>query len=237
MELEDFYPSADDLVQHEVAVLDFLRNDPYIKEKHSQFAQDAATYFGRNKSIQTGFEFFSYLDVSHDQNWKAKPNLRLILAARIERQAKAYANVTYCLCVCRTRNFAVLRKFHFDVTFTAGRGRRRQPHPRCHMQYCGDMIPQMQQMGVRQTQLTPLNPGLSEPRIFTWPMSLALLLDLTLHEFPSPKSEKFRAAPEWKAIIRTHEALILRPFLEKCVEVMKDRDGSRATLGDAFYVG
>ena len=98
------------------------------------------------------------------------------------------------------------------------------------------MIPQMQAMGIRDTQLETLNPWLSEPRIFAWPTSLALLLDMMFHEFPDPNSEKFRAQPEWRAIIRTHETLLLRPFFEKSLEVIKDRDSSRKILADAFYI-
>lgn len=241
MELADFYPAADKLMKQEVAVLNFLRNDPYIKEKHNQFAADAATYFGRNKNTSGGFEFFSYFDVSHDMNQhgsKNKPNLRLIVAARIELEGKVYRNVTYCLSVCRCKTFAILRKFHFDITADAStHGARTQKHPRCHVQYCGKMIPQMQQMGMRQTQLDALHPWLSEPRIFSFPMSLALLVDMTLHEFPDSKSEKFRAAPEWRAIIREHERTLLTPFFDRCIKVIKNHDGSGNTLADAFYVG
>lgn len=238
MDLGDFYPDADELLNREVAVLDFLRNAPFIKEHHSQFAQDAATYFGRNKGTKSGFEFFSYLDVSHDQKRKEKPNLRLIVAARIERQAQVYHNVTYCLGVCRIRTLSVLRKFHFDITIGNGSNpARSQPHPMCHMQYCGEMIPQMQSLGVRESQLEIHSPWLSEPRILVWPMSLALLLDMTLHEFPNPRSEKFRATPEWRAIVRAHENLLLKPFLERCLEVIVDSNGHRRTLADAFYVG
>jgi hypothetical protein len=240
MELANIYPSPSDLVGREVEVLNFLRNSPYITETHSPFALDAEKYYKRNKNTNAGFEFFSYLDVSHAQkktSAKAKPNLRLIVAARIDRNAESYSNVSYCLAVCRTRTLTVLRKFHFDVTMSAGSGGTRwQSHPSCHIQYCGKMIPQMEEMGVRPTQLDTLSPWLSEPRIFAWPMSLALLVDMTLHEFPSPRSEKFRAEPEWRAIIRTHETIILTPFFQKCVDVLRSHDKNRATLAEAFYV-
>jgi hypothetical protein len=131
-----------------------------------------------------------------------------------------------------------LRKFHFDVAVNSDtQQRRNQGHPRCHIQYCGKMIPQMVDMGLRESQLDSMNPWLSEPRIFSFPMSLALLIDMTLHEFPEPRSEKFRASPEWRAIIREHESLILRPFFDKCLEVIKNRDRSGKTLAEAFYVG
>ncbi len=237
MELEVFYPKPDELVQQEINVLDFLRNNTYIKEKHSEFARDVGAYYTRNRGTDAGFEFFSHLDVSHDQSRTAAPNLRLILAARILRNKQAYSDVTYCLCVCRTRNLAVLRKFHFDVTITTGDRSRTQPQPRSHIQYCGTMIPQMSQMGVRPGQLLPMNPWLSEPRILAWPMSLALLLDMALREFPNAKSERFRAMPEWRKIVRDHESLLLLPFLEQCTKVIKNTSGCRQTLSDAMYVG
>lgn len=237
MDLDEFYPKPDELVGHEIAVLGYLRSQPYIKDRHPQFAQHAASYFGRNKGTQAGFEFFSWLDVLHSEkktNHKTKPNTRLVIGALIERQGATYQNVSYCLAVCNARTHAVLRKFHFDLT--AESKVRRQPHPRCHLQYCGKMISEMETMGVRPTQLDPLYPWLSEPRIFSPPMSLALVLDMALHEFPDSHSEKFRAAPEWQSIIRTHEGAVLRPFFEKCLEIMKHRDENRKTLADAFYV-
>lgn len=241
MELDEFYPAPDDLLGQEVAVLDYLRNEPYVRERHPQFAQDAASYFTRNKGARGGFEFFSWLDVLHSElktSHTQKHNIRLIVGAVIQRTGTHYGNVSYCLAVCKTRSLAVLRKFHFDVTASAGDGhRRRQAHPRCHLQYCGEMIPNMQRMGIRQTQLHPLYPSLSEPRIFSWPMSLALLLDMTLHEFPEARSDRFRATPEWQSIVRAHEDAVLRPFFEKCLQVIKHRDKKRATLADAFYVG
>jgi hypothetical protein len=152
----------------------------------------------------------------------------------IERNGATYLNVSYCLAVCNARSGAVLRKFHFDVT--AGAEVRRQPHPRCHIQYGGKMISEMEAMGIRRTQLDPLYPLLSEPRIFSSPISLALLLDMALHEFPDVQSAKFRAAPEWQSIIRAHEVVVLRPFFEKCLEVIDRGDANRKTLADAFYV-
>jgi hypothetical protein len=78
---------------------------------------------------------------------------------------------------------------------------------------------------------------LSEPRIFFWPMSLALLIDMALHEFPDQDSAKFRSDSYWRGLVRKQEKLILRPFYEKCVEVIRDTKEENRTLADAFYVG
>ena len=58
MELSDFYPDPKDLIASELKILNYLRNDPFITERHSQFAQDASMYYGRNQRDDSGFEFF-----------------------------------------------------------------------------------------------------------------------------------------------------------------------------------
>jgi len=247
MELSDFYPSPSDLIESEIAVLNLLRTDPYIKETHNQFARHASAYYERNRDGQSrGFEFVSYFDVWHasmrrqkqgsGKQGKRTPNVRLLVAVRIELDKRAFSNVTYCLTVCRIRSghLTILRKFHFDVTGGGGKSEPRlQQHPLCHLQYCGEMVPQMATMGCRETQLNQMHPWLSEPRIFFWPMSLALLIDMALHEFPDGRSKKFREKPEWRGLVRSQEALVLQPFYKKCVDVI----GKHRTLADEFYVG
>jgi hypothetical protein len=251
MELSDFYPSPSDLIKCELDVLDHLRTDPYIKETHSQFAQHASKYYERNRGGQSrGFEFVSYFDLWHAAMDRSKrehskqesqtSNVRLILAARIELDRQAFSNVSYCLTVCRIRSarIIILRKFHFDVTISEDNsGRRRQQHPQCHLQYCGEMVPEMEKMGCRTTQLEKMNPWLSEPRIFSSPMSLALLIDMALHEFPDERSRKFRKSNEWRGLVRRQENLVLRPFYKKCVEVIVDTKKNNRTLAEEFYVG
>ncbi len=233
-----------------MSVLDYLRGNPYIKEKHPQVARDATNYYTRNRNGRSGFEFHSYFDVWHapmdrrkaggEIQGKRKPNVRLTVSARIELNKNALTNVTYCLAVCRIRSTRViiLRKFHFDVAVGSSASERRsQRHPRFHLQYCGEMVPYMATIGCRETQLGQMHPWLSEPRIFFWPMSLALLIDMTLHEFPDQGSAKFRADSYWRGLVRSQEALVLRPFYEKCIEIIVDRNGENRTLADAFYVG
>jgi len=250
LELLKFYPSPENLIRNEVEVLRYLRDEPYIKERQIQFAQDAGKYYDQNRHGRSGFKFESFFDVWHAPMHRKKAeragkgrrtsNARLTVSALIELDKGAFSNVSYCLAVCRIRfnRLTILRKFHFDVTAISDTSTPRlQQHPRCHLQYGGEMLPQMTIMGCRQTQLDTMCPWLSEPRIFFSPMSLALLIDMALHEFPDPRSAKFRARPEWRSIIRTHEDLVLRPFYQKCVDVIVDTRGNNRTLADEFYVG
>lgn len=251
MNLSDFYPSPTELIESEISVLNYLRNDPYIKEHHDQFADAATKYYARNKTKHSkGFEFFSYLDIWHRPAHQKKlkkgalfrfsPNVRLVVASLIELEKTEFQNVTYCLAVCRLGRigFPILRKFHFDITVASGEARQTsQAHPTCHLQYGGEMVPQMAKMGVLQSQLNQLNPWLSEPRIFSSPISLALLVDMAFHEFPDERSKKFRDTSEWKNLVRKQESLVLKPFFEKCVDVIVDKHDRKRTLADEFYVG
>jgi hypothetical protein len=250
MKLSDFYPDPQPLIKSELDVLNFLRNHPYIRDVQSQFAQAAHTYYNRFKDNRTGFEFSSHLSVRHAELFgqapvnpsrsRQSPNLHLVLSAQIALASKnLYGNVSYCLAVCRIRSShpSILRKFHFDVVVDAGDNpARRQPHPTTHLQYCGDIFPCLANLGCRRQQLDQMHLRLSEPRIFFWPMSLALLIDMALREFPDSTSIKLREASEWRDIVRSQEKLVLQPFYQKCVEVIVDRNSTKRTLADEFYV-
>jgi hypothetical protein len=250
MNLSDFYPSPAVLFKSELTVLSYLKTNTYISQQHTEFATQATAYYSRNKSDKTGFEFQSYLDMWHAplhrnqssiRQGKRKRNVRLFLAARIEaKDGKSFDNITYCLCVARIRasRYTVLRKFHFDGAIDDGNANsRQQQHPILHLQYCGEMMSFMRDQGCRDTQFQQLHPWLSEPRILFWPMSLALLVDMALHEFPNPESERFRATSEWRSIVRDQESLVRRPFCEKCVEIIADKGGRKRTLSDELYLG
>jgi hypothetical protein len=248
MELSDFYPRPDELIDSELEVLKYLKSDRYITQQHGQFALEARTKYGRYRNrTSSGFEFLSFLDVWHYAMNKQTnpthgqgshgPNTRLILGTRVEVKASAFRNVTYCLAVCRLRGrrCTIRRKFHFDVAVTSdGGGRRSQSQPRCHLQYCGEMVPEMAEMGCKENQLYQMHPWLSEPRIFFWPMSLGLLLDMCLREFAQRPSATFRTSPEWRSIVRQQEGLLLKPFYEKCVQLIKNSNKQTRTLFEEF---
>jgi hypothetical protein len=244
IKLLEHYPSPSKLVKTETKVLEYLMNHPYIKRDHPEFARHASASYYRSRNGR-GFEFASHLDIWHTEmggrrrSTDPRANLRLLLASVVALKGKHYRHISHCLTVLRLRSrkqFTILRKFHFDVTVgdqpPAGRLQR---HPRFHMQYCGELIPYMKELGIRETQLDQLHPWLSEPRVFHAPMSLALMLDMSLGEFPDAESVKFRSAPEWKGIIREHETLVLRPFLERCLELIK-QSGPIETVTDGFYI-
>lgn len=171
--LSEIYPEPQDLIANEVATLNFLRNNQYFCQEHSQFASDAGVVWGQI-GYQRSFQFESYLDLRHSD----KP-MRLFLGGRVVPKgpkSKAYDEITYGLvvCRCRARRSSILRKYHFDVALPTARSRQRKFL--FHLQYCGTLSPYLCKQGLTAAQIKPLHPLLSEPRLFFWPMSLALLL-------------------------------------------------------------
>jgi hypothetical protein len=247
IKLLDVYPKPSALIKSETKVLAYLMTNPYIKETHTDFARHASESYERSRNSKRGFEFASHLDIWHTEiggqkrSRKQRVNVRLILASLVVSAGpKDYAQITHCLSVLRCRaggRYTILRKFHFDVAVGNNRAKGRlQRHPRFHLQYCGEMVPYMSEIGLRTAQLDQLHPRLSEPRIFYTPMSLALMLDMSLREFPDAESMKFRSTGEWRGIVHEHESLMLRPFFENCLDVI-DQSGPIQTLADGFYLG
>ena len=136
--------------------------------------------------------------------------------------------------VCRQDDskLQILRKFHFDAVAHADPNRN-QTHPVFHLQYCGSLLPYLTDLGCTQEQLHEMHSWLSEPRILYWPMSLALIVDLTFREFPSDAGRRFRTDPRWQSIVRNNEALLLCKFHNCCLNIIK---GDKQTLAEVLYL-
>lgn len=242
MEIADFYPTPREMIVNEVETVKFFTRNPLI-QAHVNFYGEAQKVFGQSSHNSRGFSFASYFDLHHrsmlgsrkrmDVN---KPNVRLIISALVEQNENlSYGNISYVLAICRlqSKRSSILRKFHFDLSVTTG---SRQPQPISHMQYCGEMIGVMNDLGYRETQLKQLHPKIREPRVFFSPMSLALLVDMALREFADDSfRSKFLGSPEWKNVIRANEELVLKKFYEKCFQIIDKGDRNRPTILDEFY--
>lgn len=241
MNLSDFYPKPTDLIANEVKTLQFLSTNTYIQSEHSAFwANVYHLYTQLRYGKHRDFDFSSQMEIRHAQLATAKnsqTNLQIIVGGLVTIQStgKSYSHISYSLVVGKLHSDpkTLMRKFHFDITTSTS---HRQPHPLCHLQYCGSAWPYMETLGYKKSQVQALHLGLDEPRIFFWPMSLALLLDMVFREFPDNKSAKFVESPEWKNIIRENEKLLLYPFHQKCSAIINSSERQRKTLADEFYI-
>jgi hypothetical protein len=248
MNLNDFYPNPSEMVENEIRTVKFLSEDSFIK-KYERFHGESKRSYEQYRSRGRGFLFASHFELFHSgmpgtkklQRFRVNQtsNVRLIISALIEQNDDgSYGNISYALAVCRLRSkrSMILRKFHFDIVANTS-GARRQPHPISHLQYCGEPLPIMDKLGYRVEQLSQLHTKMREPRLFFSPMSLALLLELTVREFGDQKFREFLLKRDWRNLVRENEALLLKPFYEKCAKVVSKADDKRNLLADEVYLG
>ena len=231
------------MIGNEIKTVKFFSENAHI-QRHREFHEEAQRVFGQYRNRPRGFAFASHLDFFHSGMAKKRgttskePNVRLIIAAGIDQERDgSYENISQVLVVCRlhAKRSAILRKFHFDATVKPN---KHQSQPISHMQYCGEMLPVMKNLKYGDEQLKQLYPKVREPRIFFWPMSLALLVDMVFREFGDKEfKQKILPDPGWRKLIRSNEELLLKPFFKECMDTITNADEKRETLAERFYLG
>lgn len=160
-----------------------------------------------------GFDFATHWDVECPSR-----DCRVILGAIIRKAPNhdKIVSMSHYLCIVEGREPVrrILRKFHFDYVNEADY--RRGAHPRFHVQYGGELTPAMKLMGVEDKHIQPLLPSVEGPRIFFWPMTLALLMNVAFYEFPTTDTDTIKRTSEWLSLLRENERIVLAPFYELC---------------------
>ena len=132
--------------------------------------------------------------------------------------------------ICKKGDPKPLRKYHFDYAPSALS--HRQPHPVFHLQYAGKLPPRLRDMDIDDSHMEP---WLSEPRLCYFPMSLALLINLVLKEFPDDNNVKLTETWEWRQLVKKNEDLILRPFFKGCQTFFSQDKRGKLFINDFYY--
>ena len=214
--LGTLYPKPKEFIANERETLKFLMDSAAVATQYPVLAADAQTAYHNQGAKSAFFLFNSFIEVEHEGARR-----RLYIGGLIESQKKTYTHITYSLAVGNCANRELLRKFHFDVALRCKNARQAQPL--FHLQYCGKLSPYLTEQGYLQNHVRPLHPWLSEPRIFSTPMSLALLLDLVLHEFPDEPAVLLRSTQEWQALVRRNQALLLHKYYRQCMSTISNK--------------
>jgi hypothetical protein len=188
-----------------------LRNRLALHDLFSQAASDASKCLANDN--RCCFAFATHWDVDYPL-----ANCRLFVGAIIRRESNRdkILSMSHYMCVGEGRESVkrLLRKFHFDYV-TEGEHRSSR-HPRFHLQYGGKLPPAMQACGVQDKHIEPLLPSVEGPRIFFWPMTIALLMNTVFYEFPTIETNEIRKTSEWVSLVRENERAVLVPFYELC---------------------
>jgi hypothetical protein len=132
---------------------------------------------------------------------------------------------SYSLTVCKgeRRRSPILRKLHFDYEPAHNRAPG-ECKPSMHIQVCGTLMPLLKEAGYTDDDLRAWSPWLEKPRIPSMPMSLALMLNWLMLEFPSDATAaSVLRNPEWRNHVIDAERIVLGPYFESCAEFFKAR--------------
>jgi hypothetical protein len=162
-----------------------------------------------------GFDFATHWDVECPSR-----DCRIFLGAIVRKAPKRnkILSTSHYISIVEGRQPVrrILRKFHFD--YVTEDEYRSGKHPRFHVQYGGQLPPAMKLMGVEDKHIDDLFPWVEGPRIFFWPMTLALLMNVAFYEFPTADTDTIRKTSEWLSLVRENERAVLVPFYELCLQ-------------------
>jgi hypothetical protein len=203
--------SYSDFVDLERDTLQSLRNRLALYNLFSRAASDAAICLA--SADRYGLAFATHWDLECPL-----PNCRVFVGAIVRRESNRdkILSMSHYMCVSEGRESVkrILRKFHFD--YVAEGAHRNNMHPRFHLQYGGTLPAPMQACGVQDEHIEPLLPFVEGPRIFFWPMTIALLMNTVFYEFPTIETNEIRKTSEWVSLVRKNERAVLVPFYELC---------------------
>lgn len=208
-----------EFVTLEKKTLTILRNNLCKRKPLLHIANDADKCLFSES--QYSFAFSTYWDVGYMDE-----DCRIFIGALVEKIPKQnkilYMSYYVCIVEGREPPNKILRKFHFDYVTEAGK--KKQPHPRFHLQYGGELPPGMKQWGIEDKHIQPLLPKVKQPRIFFVPVTIALLMNAIFYEFPIADTNYIKKERAWLNIIRDNERKILVPFYERCAQ-LAGKDG------------
>jgi hypothetical protein len=211
---------AEAVLERERRTLEWVRNKA-VKIQNLVDLYNSAEAACRRFDKQSGMGVYLRWQVTsgeHSQFWMHVGGLIRVDDGVID-------NMSYYLCVTRadqdSQKQRVLRKFHFDYASPRIRDQRRSSV--FHLQYPGNLPPEMKGDDSDDRMEERMDAWLEEPRIFYLPMSLALVLHLAFREFPDQYTNRLCEDGEWQSVHvhRDQKSLIL-PFMEKCVAIAAD---------------
>jgi len=214
MKIDERYPVPKDFKRNELSTLAFFQNDPNLKEMFPTLVDDAYHYYTFIKNAHdTIFNFESELEIQiNGTTGKTKGKAHIGGKFFIDPKKKFLAP-SYYMAICKTdsTHYRLVRKYHFD--YILPNLVRRQPHPVFHLQYAGELSPHLLDLNLEHDHM---DTWLSEPRLVFMPMSLALLVNVILKEFPDERTKKIIERREWRDLIRRNENLLLVPYFRCC---------------------
>jgi hypothetical protein len=231
MNIDACYPTPLNIIKCEFETLRFFKDNPFGYQELPILSNDANTYYSAyyNKlkyHAQLHFSFESTVDIKVD----GKEGFAHIGSLIESKDTDNINRTTYYAAICRKEEKKLLRKYHFD--YEPSGKLHRQPSPVFHLQYAGKLTPRLKDTNIDDNHL---DTWLSEPRFCYFPLSLALLINLILKEFPDDTNSKLIEHPEWRRLVKKNENLIIEPFFKGCQTFFSNNNTNKLFINDFYY--
>lgn len=244
--IDNKFPTPKEFIKNECKTLNYICNNKTFEENCHELSIEAYKKLPQlehlidrlkgkkqisNKEIRIPFE--SYLPIL----FGGKEGLAYLGFELFLRNLTEYNCITYYLAlVCTEENTnpeksKIIRKYHFD--YTTPQNSKRQSHPVFHLQYPGELSPVLQGLNAKYDHLEC---WLSEPRLYYFPMSLALLLNIILLEFKEDENfYEIREDSDWRDLVRKNEEKLLLPYFKNCYNFLSNRKSDQLFMNDFYY--
>ncbi len=218
-----------EFVSNEIKSLGFIQNLSTISQNYPRLSSQASIncgiYKGHLKNM--GYDELSF-EFQCEFQLVIEKKLHNIVLEAVVKPEFALASYSFAICSINNNIDHILRKFHFDFAVPLP---NQQTKPIYHLQYGGDKLYS------KNICVDHLYPWLSNPRLFSTPMNLAILLDLVFFEFKNENIEahKLVERKEWRDFITENENKILKPFYKTITEFFRSDHKSDYLLRDFYY--
>ena len=232
MKIYDFFPSPKDIINNELNTLVFLKNDPKICETYSSLSNSASTYYDKYyRPNPQYFRFESQIPINYESKRSGIAFLGVVINAS---DKSTFEQLSYSLAIIDDFENKIIRKYHFD--YDLPKPQDIQPHPVFHIQYGGKLSETLENITKsRRIDISNLDVWMSVPRIYNMPMSLALLINIVLQEFPNEFNMKLIQKNEFRDIIRQNEKLLLKEFFRSCHLFINNSSDNLLFVNDFLY--
>jgi hypothetical protein len=235
--MSEWYPNPGDFFKCEQDTLRFLKDRPVVANQFPLLYNDVYKYYpylsGAIKNLEKyNIYFESEIEINLSTKKAKKKDGIAVISAEFVVEKNEFKRISYNLTIIdKSQNPSrILRKFHFD--YDPPYLERRSPHPVIHLQYAGKLSKKLEAFGLISNHL---DVKMDKPRLCYFPLSLALLINLVLIDFPDEKSIKLIESSEWRDLIRRNENIVLKPFFENCHRFFCNRPENQLFVNDFYY--
>ncbi len=225
-----YHPTYLDFIKREKKTLNWLKDSPRINSQFPNIAKSADVSYYNLPSKDKDLGKTSLLFNSCFELFIARENRNVLIILDIQ-VTKNFGVSNYVLSISDnvTQPYNLVRKFHFDYINSFD---ETEPKPSFHLQYGGLATPSLTNMGINTTHL---DPWLSNPRICSYPINLALLIDSIFCEFISIETKAIVETSEWRQLVKENEDALLKPYIRNLNHFINGSHSSGFLIRDCLY--